>query len=55
LAFVTTFPDRIDVRRLAGWLPEDQGVLESWLAGHRLHPVLAEFQTLIGSDPVVRM
>ncbi len=64
MAFVTTFPDRIDVRRLAGWLPEDQAALESWLAGHRhkaagqyapLHPVLAEFQTLIDSDPVVRM
>lgn len=64
MAFVTSFPDRIDVRRLAGWLPEDQGVLESWLAGHRhktagqhapLHPVLAEFQTLIDSDPVVCM
>jgi len=54
------------VRRLAGWLPEDQEDLESWLDGHRervggrseqivLHPVLTEFQELIDSDPVVRM
>ena len=64
MAFVTTFPDRADVRRLAGWLPEDHDDLESWLTGHRrkaadqhgpLHPVLTEFQTLIDSDPVVRM
>lgn len=25
----------IDVRRRAGWLPEDQGELESWLSGHQ--------------------
>lgn len=54
-----------DVRRQAGWLPE-QDALESWLAGHRerveaaadrvkLHPVILEFQTLIATDPVVRM
>jgi len=53
-----------DVRRQAGWLPE-QGDLEDWLVGHRerveageravLHPVLVEFQELIDSDPVVRM
>src|ERR1700722_14987636 len=55
-----------DVRRLGGWLPDKQDDLEAWLAGHRervavkggqvpLHPVLAEFQALIDSDPVVRM
>jgi phosphatidylserine decarboxylase len=60
---VTTFPDRVDVRRRAGWLPDDHDALEAWLAGRRqkvdrrapLHPVLTEFQTLIDSDPVVRM
>jgi len=47
-------------------LPDSQEDLESWLAGHRerveakgeqlvLHPVLAEFQDLIDTDPVVRM
>jgi phosphatidylserine decarboxylase len=56
----------IDVRRRAGWLPQDHDDLESWLAGHRkraeankdkvpLHPVLTEFAQLIDSDPVVRM
>jgi phosphatidylserine decarboxylase len=56
----------MDLRRHAGWLPVDQEDLESWLAGHRervaargeqivLHPVLIEFQELIGIDPVVRM
>jgi phosphatidylserine decarboxylase len=55
-----------DVRRQGGWLPEDQDDLEAWLAGHAkrvaakgeqapLHPVIAEFQALIDSDPVVRM
>ena len=63
---MTTRPDALDVRRRAGWLPEDQDDLESWLAGHReraeargeqvvLHPVLTEFQGLIDTDPVVRM
>ena len=63
---MTTRPHAIDVRRRAGWLPEDQDDLESWLDGHReraeargeqvvLHPVLAEFQELIDTDPVVRM
>jgi hypothetical protein len=63
---VTTLPHAVDVRRRAGWLPEDQDDLESWLAGHReraearggqvvLHPVLTEFQELIDTDPVVRM
>lgn len=56
----------VDVRRRAGWLPQDQDDLESWLAGHRerveakggqvvLHPVLTEFQDLLDTDPVVRM
>ena len=56
----------LDIRRRAGWLPDDQDDLESWLAGHRervetrgeqvvLHPVLVEFQELIDTDPVVRM
>jgi phosphatidylserine decarboxylase len=55
-----------DVRRQGGWLPGNQDELEAWLAGHRdrvaargteipLHPVLAEFQALIDSDPVIRM
>jgi len=54
-----------DVRRQAGWMPDDQEDLEAWLAGHRervsardeqvLHPVLTEFAELIDSDPVVRM
>jgi phosphatidylserine decarboxylase len=55
-----------DVRRQGGWLPSSQDDLEAWLAGHRervaardgqvrLHPVIAEFQALIDSDPVVRM
>jgi phosphatidylserine decarboxylase len=56
----------VDVRRRAGWLPDEQDELESWLAGHRerveargervvLHPVVEEFQELIDRDPVVRM
>jgi phosphatidylserine decarboxylase len=63
---VTTLPHAIDVRRLAGWFPDDQEDLEAWLRGHRqrvearrgqtaLHPVISEFQDLIDSDPVVRM
>jgi phosphatidylserine decarboxylase len=63
---MTTRPHAADVRRRAGWLPEDQDDLESWLEGHReraeargeqvvLHPVLTEFQELIDTDPVVRM
>ena len=66
LGTMTTRPHAVDVRRRAGWLPDDQDDLESWLAGHRerveargeqvvLHPVLAEFQELIDTDPVVRM
>lgn len=56
----------VDIHRRAGWLPDDQDDLEAWLAGHRerveakgeqvvLHPVVAEFQGLIDTDPVVRM
>jgi phosphatidylserine decarboxylase len=63
---VTTSPHELDVRRQAGWLPQEHDDLESWLAAHRerveargeqivLHPVLSEFQELIDSDPVVRM
>ena len=63
---MTTHPHAVDVRRRAGWLPEDQDDLESWLDGHCeraeargeqvvLHPVLTEFQELIDTDPVVRM
>jgi phosphatidylserine decarboxylase len=63
---VTSLEEPVDVRRQAGWLPQDQDELESWLVGHRrrveargeqvvLHPVLAEFQELIETDPVVRM
>ena len=63
---MTTGSHAVDVRRQAGWLPDDQDDLESWLAGHRervetrgeqvvLHPVLTEFQELIDTDPVVRM
>jgi phosphatidylserine decarboxylase len=52
--------------RQAGWLPDDQDDLESWLDGHRerveakaedlvFHPVIQEFQELIGTEPVLRM
>jgi phosphatidylserine decarboxylase len=54
-----------DVRRRAGWLPEDQDALEAWLAGHRerteaagdvpLHPVIGEFRDLLDREPVLRM
>jgi phosphatidylserine decarboxylase len=63
---VTTLPHAVDVRRRAGWFPDDQEDLEAWLHGHRqrveargeqiaLHPVISEFQDLIDSDPVVRI
>ncbi|HEY4428928.1 MAG TPA: phosphatidylserine decarboxylase family protein [Solirubrobacteraceae bacterium] len=63
---MTTGTGEIDVRRRAGWLPEQQEDLEAWLAGHRervesrgeqvvLDPVLEEFKELIDHDPVVRM
>jgi phosphatidylserine decarboxylase len=63
---VTRSSHEVDVKRRAGWLPEEQDDLEAWLAGHRerveargeqvvLHPVLVEFQELMDSDPVVRM
>lgn len=32
---VTSSADRVDVRRRAGWFPQNQDDLESWLAGHR--------------------
>jgi phosphatidylserine decarboxylase len=55
----------VDVRRKAGWLPE-QEALESWLTRHRqrvaalgerlvLHPVMARFKDLVEGDPVLRM
>jgi phosphatidylserine decarboxylase len=55
----------LDVRRKAGWLPEQQD-LESWLTRHRqrvaalgerlvLHPVTARFKDLVEGDPVLRM
>ncbi|MCU1474128.1 phosphatidylserine decarboxylase family protein [Amnibacterium sp.] len=55
----------VDVRRKAGWLPE-QADLESWLTRHRqrvaalgerlvLHPVAAKLKDLVEGDPVLRM
>lgn len=55
-----------DVRRRAGWLPQDQDGLEAWLRGrrdrlasrdpdHALHPAVAAFRDLVESDPVLRM
>lgn len=54
--------------RLGGWLPNDQAVLESWLAkkiaqvdhpkwrNHQpLAPVIQDFQRFIEEDPVVYM
>src|SRR4030081_3545494 len=63
---VTTGAHEVDVRRQAGWLPQEQDDLEAWLAGHRerveargeqvvLHPVLREFQELMDTAPVGRM
>src|SRR5579875_1480555 len=63
---MTIHPQAVDVRRQAGWLPDNQDDLEAWLDGHReraearggqapLHPVITEFQQLIDTDPVVRM
>jgi phosphatidylserine decarboxylase len=63
---VATKVDEVDVRRQAGWLPQEQDDLESWLEAHGarveargeqvvLDPVLAEFQDLIDGDPVVRL
>ena len=66
LGAVADRSDGLDLRRRAGWLPQDHDDLESWLTGHRkrveargeqvaLHSVLIEFQQLIDADPVVRM
>lgn len=66
MVVVTKRSGETDVRRRAGWLPNDQDDLEAWLAGHRqrveargehvaLHPVITEFQDLIDTDPTVRM
>jgi len=63
---VTKHPHEVDVKRRAGWLPEAQEDLESWLEGHRqrveargneiaLHPAVSEFKELIERDAVVRM
>lgn len=63
---MTIRSDAVDVRRRAGWLSADQDDLESWLDDHRerveakgeqvvFHPVLAEFQNLIDTDPVLHM
>jgi phosphatidylserine decarboxylase len=54
------------VRRRAGWLPQNQDDLASWLARHRkrvdarggklvVDPVLIEFQELVDTDSIVRM
>ena len=63
---MTSPADVSDVRRQAGWLPENHEDLEAWLDGHRqrmqarggqivVDPVITEFQELIDSDPLVRM
>lgn len=63
---VTSSADHVDVRRQAGWFPQDQDDLEAWLEGHRqrvaakgeqivLDPALIEFQELMDADPIVRM
>jgi len=54
-----------DVKRRAGWLPDEQDALEDWLTGHRvrveakgereLHPVVQEFADLLDREPVLRM
>ncbi len=55
-----------DVRRQAGWFPQQQDDLEAWLEGHRervrsrgdqavLHPVLVDFEQLLDADPILRM
>jgi phosphatidylserine decarboxylase len=54
-----------DVKRRAGWLPNDQGALEEWLIGHRerveakgereLRPVVKELAELLDREPVLRM
>src|SRR3954468_20385482 len=62
---MTSSSPATDVKRRAGWLPDDQDALEAWLAGHRerveakpeseLHPVVQEFAELLERDPVLRM
>ena len=62
---MTPPPPAADVKRRAGWLPDNQDALEAWLTGHRerveakgereLHPVVQEFADLIDHDPVLRM
>ena len=59
-------PARLDVRRHAGWFPQDQQHLQAWLAGHveraearqgqpLRHRSVAAFAELIETDPVVGM
>jgi phosphatidylserine decarboxylase len=66
MATVSSSSKPVDVRRQAGWLPQNQEDLEAWLAGHRqrveargeqlvLDPVLIKFQELLDSDPFIRM
>lgn len=56
----------LDVRRHAGWFPDDQDDLEAWLAGHAeraarregqplRHASVQAFADLIETDPVVGM
>lgn len=63
---MSSFADDVDVRRQAGWFPQNQDDLEAWLEGHRqrvaangdqvvLDPALVEFQQLMHDDPIVRM
>jgi phosphatidylserine decarboxylase len=63
---MTTLPHALDIRRQAGWLPEDHEDLEAWLDDRRqrmeargeqiaLHPVITEFQERIDNEPLVRM
>jgi len=62
---MTPASSETDLKRRAGWLPQDQDALEAWLAGHRerveargereLHPVLRELKELLATDPVLRM
>ena len=60
----TTNSGPIVSHRLGGWLPQDQGVLQAWIATKiaaveqsradvTLAPVIQEFQQLIESDPLI--
>ncbi|KTR49988.1 hypothetical protein NS359_13935 [Curtobacterium oceanosedimentum] len=63
---VTGGAQQQDVRRRAGWLPQDQSGLEAWLRGRRerhqerdpdraLHPAVSALRDLVEGDPVLRM